>query len=167
MRLERLHMIMLSLVTARATTLKPSSMRVLASPQPAFSVLRGNRVTCSRVGVGAAVGGRRRYTSTALACSTAAGRSSSPFPPPSPPPQPYSSPSTAVHVTCNDADAIERLGALLAHVLCRGDALLLHGDLGAGKTTLSRGIVRSKMRDPHMTVTATCALTPSLTPCCD
>jgi len=160
MRLERLHLITLSLVTARAAALMPSSLRVLARPQPACSVLGANGVKCSRVGVAAAVGDRRRYTSTALACSPA-GPSSPSSPPPSSP-----SPHGAVRVGCNDAGAIERLGGLLADVLCRGDALLLHGDLGAGKTTLSRGLVRSKMCDPHMAVTAAHALTPSLSPCC-
>lgn len=40
-----------------------------------------------------------------------------------------------------DAAATEALGASLATVLAPGDALYLFGDLGAGKTTLARGLV--------------------------
>lgn len=40
-----------------------------------------------------------------------------------------------------DAAATEALGAKLAAQLAVGDALLLYGDLGAGKTTLARGLV--------------------------
>jgi len=40
-----------------------------------------------------------------------------------------------------DAAATEVLGAKLAGLLAVGDALLLFGDLGAGKTTLARGLV--------------------------
>lgn len=35
------------------------------------------------------------------------------------------------------------LGARLALLLRRGDVIALHGDLGAGKTTLARGLIRS------------------------
>jgi tRNA threonylcarbamoyladenosine biosynthesis protein TsaE len=40
-----------------------------------------------------------------------------------------------------DAAATEALGATLAGILAPGDALCLFGDLGAGKTTLARGLV--------------------------
>jgi len=40
-----------------------------------------------------------------------------------------------------DVAATEALGAKLAGKLVIGDALLLFGDLGAGKTTLARGLV--------------------------
>ncbi|MBS29275.1 MAG: tRNA (adenosine(37)-N6)-threonylcarbamoyltransferase complex ATPase subunit type 1 TsaE [Alphaproteobacteria bacterium] len=43
----------------------------------------------------------------------------------------------------SDEVATEALGAALAPLLARGDVLALTGDLGAGKTTLARGIVRS------------------------
>lgn len=39
-----------------------------------------------------------------------------------------------------DADAMEALGARLAAVLRAGDLVLLNGELGAGKTTLTRGL---------------------------
>lgn len=40
-----------------------------------------------------------------------------------------------------DADATAALGAALAPRLRRGDLLALAGDLGAGKTTLARGLI--------------------------
>lgn len=39
-----------------------------------------------------------------------------------------------------DADAMEALGARLAELLVAGDLVVLDGPLGAGKTTLTRGI---------------------------
>lgn len=42
-----------------------------------------------------------------------------------------------------DADAMEALGERIGHVLRAGDAVLLVGPLGAGKTTLTRGIGRA------------------------
>lgn len=41
-----------------------------------------------------------------------------------------------------DPDATERFGRELARMIRRGDVIALFGDLGAGKTTLSRGILR-------------------------
>jgi tRNA threonylcarbamoyladenosine biosynthesis protein TsaE len=45
--------------------------------------------------------------------------------------------------TTEDAGQTEALGARLASALQRGDAVLLEGDLGAGKTTFVRGAARA------------------------
>jgi tRNA threonylcarbamoyladenosine biosynthesis protein TsaE len=42
-----------------------------------------------------------------------------------------------------DADATAALGARLAALLALGDAVCLFGDLGAGKSTLARGLIRA------------------------
>ena len=42
-----------------------------------------------------------------------------------------------------DADATAALGARLAGLLAAGDAICLFGDLGAGKSTLARGLIRA------------------------
>lgn len=45
-----------------------------------------------------------------------------------------------------DADATTRLGAALAPLLRPGDAVLLYGALGMGKSTLARGLIRALTR---------------------
>ena len=45
-----------------------------------------------------------------------------------------------VHVTVETADAMRALGGRLAALLRPGDLVLLSGELGAGKTTLTRGL---------------------------
>jgi tRNA threonylcarbamoyladenosine biosynthesis protein TsaE len=45
-----------------------------------------------------------------------------------------------IELTILDADAMEALGAQLAPLLRAGDLVLLNGELGAGKTTLTRGL---------------------------
>jgi tRNA threonylcarbamoyladenosine biosynthesis protein TsaE len=42
-----------------------------------------------------------------------------------------------------DEAATIALGALIGAVAKRGDVVALHGDLGAGKTTLARGLIRA------------------------
>ena len=51
-------------------------------------------------------------------------------------------PAEAVAVPLPDTAATERLGADIAVVLKAGDLVFLEGGLGAGKTTLARGLVR-------------------------
>ena len=51
-----------------------------------------------------------------------------------------------------DAAASESLGARLASVLRVRDVVALQGDLGAGKTTLARGLLRALAGDPDMDV---------------
>lgn len=46
-------------------------------------------------------------------------------------------------LTLPDSDATEALGHALAVELRRGDFLALMGDLGAGKTTMARGLLRA------------------------
>ena len=48
--------------------------------------------------------------------------------------------SGAAHLTIADPEAMEQLGARIAAQLRAGDAVLLTGELGAGKTTLTRGL---------------------------
>ena len=54
----------------------------------------------------------------------------------------------AIGLVLPDHAATERLGADLAQALRPGDCVYLHGDLGAGKTALARGLVRA-LADPH------------------
>ena len=51
-----------------------------------------------------------------------------------------------------DERATEQLGATLAARLKPGDVVGLKGDLGVGKTTLARAIVRAACGDPEMVV---------------
>ncbi len=51
--------------------------------------------------------------------------------------------SAAIERELVDADATEALGAELAAVCREGGVIWLEGDLGAGKTTLSRGLLRA------------------------
>lgn len=45
-----------------------------------------------------------------------------------------------IQLTILDSEAMEALGARLAPLLRAGDLVLLNGELGAGKTTLTRGL---------------------------
>jgi tRNA threonylcarbamoyl adenosine modification protein YjeE len=51
-----------------------------------------------------------------------------------------------------DEAATKRLGEDLALVVQAGDCLALHGDLGAGKSTLSRALLRAIADDPELEV---------------
>lgn len=48
-------------------------------------------------------------------------------------------------------EATQRLGTLIGRLAQKGDVLLLHGDLGAGKTTLTQGIARGLDIDDRIT----------------
>ena len=48
--------------------------------------------------------------------------------------------SDVIEITVDDADAMEALGARIAALLRAGDLVLLNGELGAGKTTFTRGL---------------------------
>ena len=47
-----------------------------------------------------------------------------------------------VEITSHTHQETERIGSLLGEILTRGDIIALSGELGAGKTTLVRGIAR-------------------------
>lgn len=51
-----------------------------------------------------------------------------------------------------DPETTDAIGTVLAQLLAPGDFVLLHGDLGAGKSALARAIIRALLDDPGMTV---------------
>ena len=48
-----------------------------------------------------------------------------------------------MRIALADADATTRLGAAIAPLLAPGEAVLLYGPLGMGKSTLARGLIRA------------------------
>ena len=59
---------------------------------------------------------------------------------------------TPVWTRFDTPEALERLGERIAAELRRGEAACLSGPLGAGKTTLARGLVRALLDDPQAEV---------------
>ena len=59
-----------------------------------------------------------------------------------------------VEFISHSAADTERLGVKLAKKLCAGDVIALFGDLGSGKTTLIRGLVRGFGADKSTRVTS-------------
>ncbi len=55
-------------------------------------------------------------------------------------------------MTLPDLAATETLGRRIAGLLRAGDAVLLEGDLGAGKTALARALLRALSHDPALEV---------------
>lgn len=55
-------------------------------------------------------------------------------------------------VALSDEAATQRLGGDLSLALRAGDVLALHGDLGAGKSTLARALIRALADDPALEV---------------
>ena len=53
---------------------------------------------------------------------------------------------SAVAIALADAEATTALGARIAPLLHAGDAVLLYGPLGMGKSTLARGLIRALTR---------------------
>ena len=64
------------------------------------------------------------------------------MPPPAEPTLPSPTPPLTLHLA--DAAATEAAGAALAPALAGGMTVTLVGDLGAGKTTLARGMLRAR-----------------------
>lgn len=50
---------------------------------------------------------------------------------------------SSLNLFLNDTDATEKLGAVLGTAFNEGGVLFLNGTLGAGKTTLTRGLLRA------------------------
>ena len=55
---------------------------------------------------------------------------------------------------CESEEDVEDLASYIASVAGNGDVILMRGDLGAGKTTFARSLIRTKFDDPSMRVTS-------------
>eukprot|EP01041_Mallomonas_annulata_P002567 gene2566-5010_t len=59
-----------------------------------------------------------------------------------------------ISVDCKDVEELEHLGSSFGMLAEKGDVYLLKGDLGAGKTCLTRGFIRSILQDNELVVTS-------------
>ncbi len=59
---------------------------------------------------------------------------------------------TSFLISCPDENSTLRFGETLALALRSGDSVWLEGDLGAGKTTLARAVIRTVAGDDHLEV---------------
>ena len=57
-------------------------------------------------------------------------------------------------VICKSEEEIEEFGWKMSSMAGNSDVILLKGDLGAGKTTFTRGLIRAKFEDDSMRVTS-------------
>lgn len=65
-----------------------------------------------------------------------------------------SSDSNLWKLVCKSEEEIEDFGRKMSSVAGNSDVILLKGDLGAGKTTFTRGLIRAKFEDETMRVTS-------------
>jgi tRNA threonylcarbamoyladenosine biosynthesis protein TsaE len=68
-------------------------------------------------------------------------------------------PDSVLHIVSTSEDETKSLGARMGRLLQAGDVVLLHGDLGSGKTTLAQGIaqglaVEEYVQSPTFTLAA-------------
>lgn len=57
-------------------------------------------------------------------------------------------------IICKTPEEVETFGCRVSSVSGSSGVILLRGDLGAGKTTFSRGLIRAKFEDDDMRVTS-------------
>ena len=57
-----------------------------------------------------------------------------------------------LRLTLADPDATAAVAQDIAARLAAGDTLLLEGDIGAGKTTFARALIRARLDDPRLDV---------------
>mmetsp|Transcript_11237 Transcript_11237/g.22593 ORF Transcript_11237/g.22593 Transcript_11237/m.22593 type:complete len:220 (-) Transcript_11237:1931-2590(-) len=62
--------------------------------------------------------------------------------------------TTEFRTRADSSSEMERIGAALADVARVGDVILLHGELGSGKTSLARGYIRHFTGTPQLVVTS-------------